>query len=271
LTKIPLETIMLLMFQQLINGKFGVTAGKWPIDPDKTTIVFVHGATASHMMWIPQLVHFRKEYNTIAVDLPGHGLSPGPAFKTVSGYADFVLAAADALKIGRFILVGLSMGGAISQQIALNAPDRLIALVLMSTGVRLRVMPELFKTIRENWPGFIELFPSFALSKNASKIVIEASKQELRKMTPSVAECDFYACDAFDVKEKVKGIKLTTLIVSASEDVLTPPKYSDYLSGQIAGSRLVRIENAGHVVNLEKPQEVNKVLEEFFNQLPVKS
>jgi len=254
------------MVEKIIGDKFGLAAGEWPLAEGKTPVIFVHGAGGSHLMWLGQLVYFRRDYAPVALNLPGHGLSPGPACKQIKDYADFVLGAADALKFDKFLLVGLSMGGAISQHIAIHRQDRLLGLVLMSTGAKLKVMPYIFKVIRDDWPAYLKLFPSFAFGKNAPKAVVVQSVAELAKINPESAESDFRACDVFDVQQELAQIRTPTLIISAAGDLLTPPKYSDFLHSQIAGSRLVRIEDAGHIVNLEKPNEVNQALKDFFRE-----
>jgi pimeloyl-ACP methyl ester carboxylesterase len=255
------------MIEKLIDEKYGFAVSDWPLVENHTPIVFVHGAGGSHLMWIGQLAYFKKDFNPVAVSLPGHNLSPGPAFTAVRDSAEFVIGVADRLNFKKFLLVGLSMGGAISQQIALSHPDRLMGLSLISTGSRLKVTPDLFKLIRENWPGYMAAFPQFAFGKNAPKAVVEQSVKELSKISPLSAEADFRACDAFDLSNEIKNIKTPTLIISAAQDLLTPTKYSDYLQSQIPGSKLVRIQDAGHVVNLEKAGEVNIALREFFSAI----
>ncbi len=255
------------MMEKVIRGKYGAGFGNSAKDSDQPALMFVHGAGGSHLMWLGQLAHFSKAYRPIAINLPGHGLSPGEGCQLIEDYAEFVLGLADELKLDKFILAGLSMGGAISQAIALKAPDRLTGLVLLSTGAKLKVMPELFKLLREDWPAYLKMFPQFAFSKNASPKIIELAVKELAQREPLVVEADFRACDRFNLTEQVKQIKVPCLIISAMQDLLTPPKYMDYLHAQIAGSRLVRIEDAGHIVNLEKPAEVNKSLGEFFEEV----
>ncbi len=255
------------MIEKLIGEKFGAAFASWPLEPGKPAIIFVHGAGGSHLMWLGQLAYFRREFAPLAVNLPGHGLSPGPALSTVPELARFVLGLADALKLDKFLLAGLSMGGAIAQEIALTAPERLTGLVLLSTGARLRVMPEIFKMLAENCPGYLAMFPKFAFSRQADAGVVEKSLQELSQREPKVVACDFRACDSFNRADTVKAIQIPTLIVSATQDLLTPMKYSDFLHSQIPGSQLVRISDAGHIVNLEKPDEVNGALKEFFAKL----
>jgi len=255
------------MIEKLIKGKYGAEFGNWPIDDAKPAIIFVHGAGGSHLMWLSELSYFRKEYHPVAVNLPGHGLSPGKGFEKISDYAEFVLGLADELKLKKFFLAGLSMGGAIAQEIALKSPARLSGLVLMSTGARLKVLPEIFKMIRENWPAYLEMFPKFAFSRNVNEAVLKLAVKDLSRREPSVVEADFRACDSFNMTEEARMISAPCLIISATLDLLTPPKYMDFLHSQIAGSRLARIEDAGHIVNLEKPKEVDQILAEFFREV----
>ena len=79
-----------------------------------------------------------------------------------------------------------------------------------------------------------------------------------------VAHADFAACDAFDVRSRLSEIRAPTLIVCGAEDKMTPPKYSEYLTQNIAGAEFHLIENAGHMVMLERPEEFNRVLLDFL-------
>jgi pimeloyl-ACP methyl ester carboxylesterase len=74
--------------------------------------------------------------------------------------------------------------------------------------------------------------------------------------------------NAFNLIDRVAEIKLPCLIFSGADDKLAYPKFQDYLHEKIAGSRLIRFENAGHALHMEKPDEVNKAIEEFLDGLP---
>ena len=74
---------------------------------------------------------------------------------------------------------------------------------------------------------------------------------------------DFIACDQADITEEVKGIEMPTLIICGMDDRLTPPEYSVYLNRAIRGSKVVSVPDAGHMVTLEKPEEVNRAIEAF--------
>jgi pimeloyl-ACP methyl ester carboxylesterase len=104
-----------------------------------TTVVFVHGAGGTLEQWHFQLPHLGPRWNTLAMDLPGHGESQGNGYRTIEDYRDFVRDLLDTLGITRSVLVGHSMGGGIVQRFALAYPAGLAAVVLVGTGARLTI------------------------------------------------------------------------------------------------------------------------------------
>ncbi len=255
------------MTVKVIDG-IGCLLGQEGLLPDRRTILFVHGAGSSHQLWLPQLAYFSKKYNTVAINLPGHGLGSRKGEKTITGYVHAVRDLMDGLHLRKVVMAGLSMGGAITQEFALTYPERLVAIILFSTGARLRVMPQLFDLIRNDFEGYIQSMPQFSFAQSTPRAIIEPVLKEARKRNPEVVYGDFQACDAFDLLGRVKEIRVPSLIFSGTEDKRTVPKFQDYLHEQISGSKLIRLENAGHILNLEKPKEVNRAVEEFMDSLP---
>ncbi len=86
-------------------------------------------------------------------------------------------------------------------------------------------------------------------------------------MTPPVFLNDMLCCDRFDIMDQVHEIKLPTLAICGSEDIMTPPKYTKYLASKIEGARYVIIEGGTHMVFAEQPEVVNKAIEDFLNGL----
>lgn len=248
------------------NG-IGYILAKKEVDPGKLSLVFIHGAGGSHQMWLGQISYFSRSYNAIAINLPGHGLGKRKGLDRIEGYAEVVLELIKGLSLDDVILVGLSMGGAIVQQCALDYGGMFRAIVLSSTGAKLKVMPEIFQLIDNKFDAYLEVFPKFAFGPDVSAVIIEQTIEELKKIDRKVIYNDFIACDRFNLIERVKDINLPCLIIVGSLDKLTPPKYSLYLNEQIKGSKLVQIEGAGHIVNLEKPKEFNQAIEEFIKEL----
>ena len=218
-------------------------------------------------MWLAQLRYFKPKRSTLAPFLPGHGEEGGPGRERIADYVEDLRGFLDAMQLDRVVLVGLSMGGAISQLFALTHPDRLAGLVLASTGAKLKVLPMIFETLSKDFEGYLKMMGQFSFAKTASEEIKQAVLEETRKQRPEVIAGDFRACDAFDVRERLSEILTPTLVLSGAEDLLTPPKYSDLLVERIPGARLVRFPGAGHLLPVEKPEAFSRAVEEFLEGL----
>jgi pimeloyl-ACP methyl ester carboxylesterase len=226
------------------------------------TLLFIHGAGGNHKIWEHQTRHFS---NAIAIDLPGHCFGKGKG--TIEEYVEEVRRFCEEKGLKNIVMIGHSMGGAIAQKFALTYPEHLKALVLVGTGAKLRVAPIIFETIKRDYDQMMELMKKFAFSDKTEMDVKVKVVEEMRKTKPDVLYGDFEACDKFDIMGKVGGIRVPTLIICGRDDQLTPVKYSEYLKASIPNSRLWVLPDAGHMVMLEKPNEFNKILEEFIKEL----
>jgi pimeloyl-ACP methyl ester carboxylesterase len=209
-----------------------------------------------------------KGVEVYALDLPGHGESSGEPERSVDGFARRVLNWIDAQNIPRAIVAGHSMGGAITQRIALRAPDRTAGIVLVSTGARLRVHPKILElsSDEELFHDAAELVTAWSFSEGADERLQELGLERLRETKAEVANSDFHACNDFDIMEELVHIKVPTLVICGEEDRMTPVKYSRYLFEQIKGANLVVVPGAGHMVMLEEPAMVaNSIYEFVFN------
>ncbi len=106
-----------------------------------------------------------------------------------------------------------------------------------------------------------------ARAPDASPEEIEQDAEAMLRTPVEVIERDLRACDAFDLMEQVRAIATPTLVICGTADLMTPPKYAEYLHQQITGSELALISGAGHMVMLEKPDEVSQAIETFLDQL----
>lgn len=251
--------------QNRMSGSISFDAGRWPLEADKPTLVFIHGAANNRLFWRHQVEDLADHVNTIAVDLPGHGKSRGPGCPDIAEYTQVVLSFIDELNISDPVPCGLSMGGAITLQLLMDHGDRFSAGILMNTGARLRVNPLLFKTIETNFKKFIESIVSIALSPQSDKDILRPVINEIIDCEPKVAYNDFKACDRFDVMQGLNKIEAPVLVVTAGDDKLTPTKYGEFMAQEITNARLVNIDAAGHMPPLEKPEAVNAAIRQFLN------
>lgn len=225
---------------------------------DFATILFIHGAGGSGENWIHQSAGIQG-YNLIAPDLPGHGLSAGPASDNILAYREFIRSFAQELKLGSFFLAGHSMGGAIAMEFALEYPEASKGLIIVGSGARLRVNPAIFEALsRGARPDDIIRYSYY------QSTFLEKAKLDMEKVPIEVYQADFKACDEFDNMNRVQNLLLPTLIICGLEDRMTPAKYSEYLSGVIQKSKIVIITDAGHMAMIEQPAQVNRAIGNFL-------
>ena len=228
-------------------------------------IVLVHGAGGSSQRWSEQLSIFDSQYNSWVMDLPGHGKSEGSLLSNIKDMAEFIDDFSGALFLGKFVLVGHSMGGAIAQEFALQYPEKLSGLILIGTGARLKVSREILGTLAAGQMPFKDVNHLYGSSTPDNKR--EEAMREMNELSPAVYWADFEACNKFDRVLSVEKIKVPSLIIVGDEDVMTPMKYSQFLSSNLLNSQLRIIKGAGHMCMLEKPTEVTEEIKNFIDEL----
>jgi len=198
----------------------------------------------------------------MAVDLPGHGRSEGNPYTTVSEYRDFILSLLDTLSLRCVYLGGHSLGGAITLDFALHYPDRVAGLVLVGTGARLRVTRSILEPLRKG--QMVPDLVKWAYAPAVNLDLLQLAQREWAKVPPSTFLADFTACDQWDVMDRLGEIRHPALIICGSEDRLTPIKYSQYLFQHIPDAQLKIVPDAGHMVMIEQPDLVNRIMIDYF-------
>jgi len=241
------------------------TCGRWPFDPKRSTLIFIHGAGESSLLWNAQVEGLTDRVNTVALDLPGHGRSHGSARQTVQDYASAVVDFITAVAAAGPIPCGLSMGGAITQQILLDHAAQFRAGIVVSSGAKLRVLPSLFDMIDTDMRAYVDMIDRLGFSEKTPASVKQPFLKDSLKASPQTAHGDFKACDEFDVMQRLGAIQVPVLVISAEDDTLTPPKYGEFLERHIPITIRAHIRDAGHFVPIEKPLEVNAAIIRFLD------
>lgn len=251
------------MHSKKISGiKF--VAGNWPLDPDKSTLLFIHGSGGSHKLWKHQVEALDGPVNTVAVDLPGHGASDGSGSNRVGDYADAVLDFIDAVDMPGPIPCGLSLGGAIVQQLLIDHPKRFRAGILVGTGARLKVLPSIFEAIEKDFNSFLDFLDKYAFSENTAIAVKKQILKDTARCDQFVTYGDYVACNGFDEMERINQIQAKVLVVTAEHDQMTPPKYGDFLETGISKTYRAHIMKAGHHMPAEQPADFNQAVLDFL-------
>ncbi|MCP4141868.1 MAG: alpha/beta hydrolase [Chloroflexi bacterium] len=230
--------------------------------------ILIHGAGGTHLHFPPELRRLNG-YKIAAIDLPGHGKSEGIGSQSVSDYVQSIQNFMDTTNLPAAIIIGHSMGSAIALQFALNAPDRVLALVLMGSGSRLRVAPSILENTANEatFSLAVKNITEASFGTETPSRLKELAAQRMLETRPTVLYGDFIACDNFDIGEELSTIEKPTLILCGTEDKMTPPNYSKLLHEQMPNSELRLIEGAGHMVMLEKPREIAEAVERFVESI----
>jgi pimeloyl-ACP methyl ester carboxylesterase len=259
-----------------------VEAGEGP------PIVLLHGVTLSVRTWTRQLEHLPREgFRVLAFDHRGHGASQlGTAGHSVENLATDVRTVLDALDLTDVVLVGHSMGGIAVQAFVANHPDvvarRVAGIVLLSTLARapLGSQSVRFKRAIERFtrrvPDTTALWASPNLGLLAARVGFgrRPDPAHLELVRQMMLECGSdtrrdapAALIGLDLVESLRTAQVPTLVVGGTADVLTPPAEARRLARVIPGARLRLFEGAGHMLMLERTEELDRLVVDFAREV----
>lgn len=255
-------------------------------------LVFVHGLSGSWPNWLQQLAAFAGERRVVAMDLPGFGHSPMPRRDiSIAGYARILEGLFDALGIDAAAVVGNSMGGFISAELAIAVPQRVERLVLVSAaGLSTyqnpavnRALPTMQRAervtaaigawlasrsdlvarrprLREATLGLVVRHPSRLDGALAAEQLRGAGKPGFMTALRDILD--------YEVRERLGEIACPTLIVWGEKDRLIDVADADLFERLIPSSRKVLFPDTGHMAMLEQPERFNALLREFLAEQP---
>ena len=238
-------------------------------DNDTLPVVLLHGAGGSHLSWAAEIRRL-KGSRIYTLDLPGHGKSGAvDAQQTIAGFVKKVIEWLAGMRMNRAVFVGHSMGGAIALEMGIHYPEKVLGLGLISTGVRLRVAPELLELSASPATFYkaVDYLVVHSFSPQAPVRLKEMATQRMAETRPSVLQGDLMACTNFDIKDRAVSLKCPVVVICGTQDQLTPLRYSQFMADTIPGARLHIIPNAGHMVILERPLEVAAALGSFLDTI----
>lgn len=265
---------MLLTVQK--NEAYCYTGGR-QFDASLPTAVFVHGAQNDHSVWILQTRYFAHHgFNVLAVDLPGHGRSKGPAPTSVEAHADWLLALLDAANVPSVILIGHSMGSLIALEAASRAPTRVSRLALVGTAYPMKVSEALLDASLNDEQKAFDMVNIWSHSTIAQKPSCPGPgfyamggavrlNQRIARINPDhVFHTDFVACNAYaNGEQAARSIKCPTLFLLGDLDLMTPARATGTLIDAIPHCNVVQVANCGHQLMAEQPDVVLDALFAF--------
>ena len=245
-------------------------------DSGNNAIIFIHGFPFDHFMWDEQVKAFSNGYYCVRYDIRGLGVSPaGDGQFSIEMFVDDLESIINELKLDRPILSGLSMGGYISLRAVERMENKFRALILCDTKSaaddnegKVKRTAAIKQINSGKFDPFIE---EFVLNCFGEKFVKE-NNTEYRKVVDrskknnplAVKGCLLAMAGRTDTTGYLSKIKLPTLVISGSEDRLTPPAVMEPIANQISNSEFVKIDGAGHMTPIENPLKVNESIKNFL-------
>lgn len=238
-------------------------------------LVFVHGAGDSAAIWDKQIERLGAAHDALALDLPGHGQRLNEAaFYDHEQNGVEVLRQVQQRGFGRPVLIGHSMGGAVVLSAVLSKPAIPRAVVLVASGARLRMPPNLVEAARQKAerapPGQVggSLVPlDVAVSASVSPETRAWLEARVGQSTAQATYADFLANDRFDLLVRLAEVTLPALVLAGEDDQMTPPKFQSFLAERLGNARLTLLPDAGHYVHVEQAPAFNQELEQFLSGL----
>jgi pimeloyl-ACP methyl ester carboxylesterase len=241
---------------------------------DAPLIVFLHGAGMDHSVWVMPARYFaRHGYRVLAVDLPGHGRSDGPALDNIDEMANWVRALIEheSESPRETVLAGHSMGSLICMSLAARYPELVDKVLLLGTSAPMPVADVLLNAAQDNDHAAIDMANTWShgqrsmmgASDNPGTSNLYMGERLLERVADDVYFRDFTACNGFTT-EHYPSIETPTLIITGDEDKMTPPKAGMAVAGMLRNSHVTHLKGCGHSMLVEQPNQTLDAMAAFI-------
>jgi len=224
--------------------------------PAERTLLFIHGFGGYAMQWEQQLVEFADKSRVVALDLRGHGLSDRPAGAyTADELLGDIERVVEALDMQRFVILGHSFGGALAASYAVKHPDRVERLVLVSTSVDFELTPLIRLAFQLPTALAEPIRAMFPKALAAPAFVLKAMYH--------------HALTKWNGNAVLPRVNVPTLVIIGYRDIVFKPSAYDAVPDRIPGAQIAKIPVSAHLVQLERPEAVNRAIARFLGGVSV--
>jgi pimeloyl-ACP methyl ester carboxylesterase len=263
---------------------YAYTGGK-AFDPELPTIVFLHGGEQDHSVWILQSRYMAHHgYGVLALDLPGHMRSAGPALTSIESVAEAIAGPLKASGAERLMLVGHSMGSLIALELAPLLGDKVHGVVLVATAFPMRVSDALLAATKSSPPNAMQMINVWSHSGSISAFDRKPSNpgpgfsniwSNLRLMQRvaqrnggDVLHADFTACNAYQRGPQAAAeLTCPALFILGTSDSMTPSRAAQPLIDACKDPTVISLRGAGHSLMAESPDGVREALRVFASRV----
>lgn len=229
-------------------------------------LLFLAGEGGSAALWSRQLAHFAAAHSPLALDLPAHGRSSGlEAPAGIAEAAEVVAGFLTQLASPPAVVVGHGFAGHVALELAASRPEVVRAVVAIGTALRPAGVEEAIGKLEPVVQGRIgQQFDTPFFGDATDPGVMRELWTEMVKTDPRVRLSDLRAYARSRVAEGLGAVAKPVLVIVGEADRICPRAAAEDLAGAIPGARLVAVPGGGHVVHLEKPDEVNRAIEDLI-------
>jgi 3-oxoadipate enol-lactonase len=242
-------------------------------------VVLIHGFPFNRHMWKPQVGELKQHHYVVTYDIRGFGESDaGDGQYSVEYFVDDLISLLDHLRIPRAVAAGLSMGGYIALRAIERHPDRFRGLILADTRSepdtnegKVKRAEQARSLKKEGMKKFADSFLPGVFdpeTPNKRPEVVRMVRTMIESASPAAAAGTLIALAArTDTTPALYNINVPSLILVGRHDSITPPAAASAMKGKMREAELQIISGAGHLSNLENPEEFNRHILKFLNKL----
>ncbi|MEU3411895.1 alpha/beta hydrolase [Streptomyces sp. NPDC006658] len=253
-------------------------------NPRGRTVVLAHGFGCDQNMWRLTVPALERDYRVVLFDYVGSGRADPSAFSeerygSLDGYALDVVEVCEALDLQDAVFVGHSVSAMIGVLAAARAPERIGALVMVAPSPRYiddegyrggfgsEDIDELLESLESNYLGWSAVMAPVIMGNAERPELGEELKNSFCATDPDMARVFARTTFLSDSRDDLKGVRVPTLVLECTQDVIAPREVGAFVHRTIPGSRLVTLDATGHCPHLSAPEATNEAITEFLVSL----
>lgn len=233
-------------------------------------LVFIHGAGMDHSTWALYNRYFASNgFNTLAIDLPGHGYSGGRPLETVEDMAAWLCRLLDTREVANFSLLGHSLGSLVALEVASRMAGRISRLLLLGTAVPMPVGEPLLSAARAGSHDAVDMIMlyghAYASQLGGNPVpgihIVNSSMRLIERALDGLLFTDLNACHTYqNGLHAAAETDAPCSLILGREDKMTPPAAVTSLQETLSSCEVIYIEGCGHMMLSEKPEQVHRAM-----------
>lgn len=240
-------------------------------------LMMIHGASQDTLSWHDNIEHFADRYAVWALDLPGHGKSAlidGRPTRQTDEFAALIARFMETMDMKDTVLVGHSMGAAISIAASLHAPERIKCVVAVDGGAAFRgpvgvsYQPDMLRNTEINTTDWLETMFHSVLGRTTPEARRKEMAFDATRCSPYVAFSDLITYTSFNMNEMMDRVRTPIHYLMGEDDWSTTPDMARETSERLRAlgvtTSFTELKGIGHIPHWEQPEAFNAALDEVL-------